>query len=292
MIAELPPCVDASRSMHRTIQMHAVLTLRARYVFPVAGRPIPDGSVTIDGERIVAVGRAAQASRRGPRPGQRGHPARAGQRPRASRFQRFDRAAGRAGHRLRRLDSPGDGLSAAAPGSPSLTGATASEVAGGARPATRASAAASPRSARSPSPAGRSTTMAASPLNVTVFQELIAPTAERVAAALELAKSHLRSSVRRREQCDNWQPGLSPHAPYSVHPDLLAAVIATVGGRASPRGHAPGRIAGGVGIAAARHRPAAGSLGGTWGVGRHGDSGPALGRWTTCGFWRRPIARW
>ncbi len=32
---------------------------------------------------------------------------------------------------------------------------------------------------------------AASPLGVTVFQELIAPTADRVAGAVELAKSHL-----------------------------------------------------------------------------------------------------
>ena len=30
--------------------------LRARYVFPVAGPPIPDGMVTIDGQQIVAVG--------------------------------------------------------------------------------------------------------------------------------------------------------------------------------------------------------------------------------------------
>ena len=33
------------------------LVLRARYVFPVAGLPIPDGMVTIDGQQIVAVGR-------------------------------------------------------------------------------------------------------------------------------------------------------------------------------------------------------------------------------------------
>src|SRR3954465_3030160 len=30
-------------------------TLRARWVFPVSAPPIPDGVVTIDGERIVAV---------------------------------------------------------------------------------------------------------------------------------------------------------------------------------------------------------------------------------------------
>src|SRR5262245_38705098 len=33
-------------------------SLRARWVFPVSGPPIPDGVVTVDGERIVAVGPA------------------------------------------------------------------------------------------------------------------------------------------------------------------------------------------------------------------------------------------
>ncbi len=37
--------------------------LRARYVFPVAGRPIPDGAVGIEGERIVSVGPAAAEDR-------------------------------------------------------------------------------------------------------------------------------------------------------------------------------------------------------------------------------------
>ncbi len=41
---------------------------------------------------------------------------------------------------------------------------------------------------------------AAAPLNLTVFQELIAPTAQRVAAALKLAKSHLRRSGWRSPQ--------------------------------------------------------------------------------------------
>jgi len=60
----------------------------------------------------------------------------------------------------------------------------------------------------------------ASPLSGVVFQELIAPTAERVAAAMELAHAHLQ------RKSANWQPGLSPHAPYSVHPKLLEAIIA------------------------------------------------------------------
>jgi aminodeoxyfutalosine deaminase len=36
-----------------------VWSLRARWVFPVSGPPIPDGVVTVEGERIVAVGAAA-----------------------------------------------------------------------------------------------------------------------------------------------------------------------------------------------------------------------------------------
>ncbi len=59
-------------------------------------------------------------------------------------------------------------------------------------------------------------------LDTTVFLELIAPTAESVGPALELAREHLlavRASSR-------WHAGLSPHAPYSVHPDLLARVAA------------------------------------------------------------------
>src|SRR5262249_36584248 len=36
-----------------------VWSLRARWVFPVSGPPIPDGVVTVEGERIVALGAAA-----------------------------------------------------------------------------------------------------------------------------------------------------------------------------------------------------------------------------------------
>jgi len=64
---------------------------------------------------------------------------------------------------------------------------------------------------------------ASSPLNVTVFQELIAPTAQRVAAAVELARSHLYGSTAGSAKR---QLGLSPHAPYSVQRELLSAAVA------------------------------------------------------------------
>jgi cytosine/adenosine deaminase-related metal-dependent hydrolase len=63
---------------------------------------------------------------------------------------------------------------------------------------------------------------AAAGLDATVFLELIAPTGEGVEAKLELARRHVEGP---------WpiawgRPGLSPHAPYSVHPKLLAAAVA------------------------------------------------------------------
>ncbi len=59
-------------------------------------------------------------------------------------------------------------------------------------------------------------------LDVTVFQELIAPTTDRIDAALQLARRHIATG----KTAGTWRPGLSPHAPYSVHPDLLDEVVA------------------------------------------------------------------
>ncbi len=58
-------------------------------------------------------------------------------------------------------------------------------------------------------------------LNTTVFLELIAPTADRVPPQLELARDHLAAADPKA----TWHPGLSPHAPYSVHCELLFALV-------------------------------------------------------------------
>jgi len=58
------------------------------------------------------------------------------------------------------------------------------------------------------------------PADGTAFLELIAPTPQRVAAAMDIVQKHLDPKY-----IPNWQCGFSPHAPYSVHLDLLEKII-------------------------------------------------------------------
>jgi cytosine/adenosine deaminase-related metal-dependent hydrolase len=68
-------------------------------------------------------------------------------------------------------------------------------------------------------PGGNHAPYHASPCGGTVFLELIAPRVERIEAALTAAEEHLL-------EVSHWRPGWSPHAPYTVHPELLARVVA------------------------------------------------------------------
>lgn len=67
-------------------------------------------------------------------------------------------------------------------------------------------------------------------IDVTVFLELIAPTAQRIAPLLDLASQHV-SDV---DPSCHWRAGLSPHAPYTVLPELLAAAVSLSAARRVP----------------------------------------------------------
>jgi cytosine/adenosine deaminase-related metal-dependent hydrolase len=56
------------------------------------------------------------------------------------------------------------------------------------------------------------------------FLELIAPTAERTPAVLDFLKTEFPKQLQAAGE-KTWSLGLSPHAPYSVHPDLLKAAV-------------------------------------------------------------------
>jgi cytosine/adenosine deaminase-related metal-dependent hydrolase len=60
-----------------------------------------------------------------------------------------------------------------------------------------------------------------SPIDCTIFLEMIGLAEERAPALLVAAREHVAAG---RADKTDWRAGLGPHAPYSVHPELLSAV--------------------------------------------------------------------
>jgi cytosine/adenosine deaminase-related metal-dependent hydrolase len=193
-------------------------TLLARWLFPVAGPPIPDGTVTISGGRILAVGSQSPG---GPvqdlgnvaiLPGL------------VNAHLHLDLShlgepLGRPGTRLidwipqvidsRRTRPLDEALRSGIRESIGYGTTALGEIA---------------------LPDWPVALLADAPLDATVFLELIALRPEQIAAALDLAEQHLRAASAGA----TWHAGLSPHAPYSVHPDLLAAVVSLSAERQIP----------------------------------------------------------
>jgi cytosine/adenosine deaminase-related metal-dependent hydrolase len=200
-------------------------------VFPVCGEPIVDGAVGIEGERIVACGTSVSSSED---IRDLGNVAILPGLVNAHVHLDFSGLAAPLGQRgirfvdwVRRVMEFRRGATAGLPSSAGNTVGQAnratqhfgSPVALGLDESLRGGVTALGDIVQPGQP------LAASPIEVTALLELIAPTADRVAGAVELAKSHLSAADKNVCPTAARNVGLSPHAPYSVHPDLLAAVV-------------------------------------------------------------------
>ncbi|MEZ6113341.1 MAG: amidohydrolase family protein [Pirellulaceae bacterium] len=73
-----------------------------------------------------------------------------------------------------------------------------------------------------------------------VFLELLGLAEERLEPLLQLAREHLQRHPSQAADCPpqpawpRWLPGLSPHAPYTVHPRLLAEACQLAAARQVP----------------------------------------------------------
>jgi aminodeoxyfutalosine deaminase len=186
-------------------------TVRARWVFPVAAPPIPGGTITIADARVVDVGRTA-----------------------AGRIEDLGNVALIPGlvnaHThldLSDLDGP---LGTPGIGLPDWIRLLMSHRRAAGRDANAAVARGLRESARLGTtllgdiaqPDWPAEQFDAAQCDAVVFRELIAPRLEQVDATMELARQHIAPRVPSRR----WAPGLSPHATYSVHPELLAQAVA------------------------------------------------------------------
>lgn len=193
--------------------------LKARYIFPVASNPIPDGTVTIDGQRIASVGRS-------PVGGEVEDLGNAAILPGLVNahthleFSTLQRPLGEPGTAMAdwirqligwRRNQTEDrsraielGLQESVENGTTMLGEIAQ-------------------------PDWPAEAFEQSPLRATVFQELIAPTADRVPEAMRRAIAHLERSGESR-----WLAGLSPHAPYTVRRELLDEAVRLSSARRVP----------------------------------------------------------
>jgi len=196
------------------------LTLKARYVFPVAAGPIRNGTVTVEGDRIAAVGgktpegEVLDLGNVAVLPGL----------VNAHTHLEFS-------HLAEPLGRPGMGFVAwieeVIRHRRESRGQASEPVALGLQESVGAGTTALGEIAQ---PGWKTEPFERAPLEATVFLELIAPTQRRIPAALAAARSHVEAAG----VSPSWRPGLSPHAPYSVHPELLRRLVAISSQRQVP----------------------------------------------------------
>jgi aminodeoxyfutalosine deaminase len=188
------------------------ISLRARWVFPIAGPPLRDAAVTIAGGRIVSVGPP----------------------PRDTRIEDLGSVAILPGlvnaHTHLEFSDLVAPIGQAGMGIVEWLGSVIQHRAGADNSPQRARAAVAQGLRESlrhgvttigeiAQPGMPFEAYLASPCDGTIFLEWIAPRADRFEAVLAAAARHVQKIGR-------WQPGWSPHAPYTVHPELLSRAAA------------------------------------------------------------------
>jgi cytosine/adenosine deaminase-related metal-dependent hydrolase len=188
------------------------ITLRARYVFPVTGDPLPDGTVTIDDGTISAVGA-------GPAGGEVRDLGNAAILPglvNAHTHLEFSDLA-------RPLGTPGmgfvDWIEEVIAYRRRRTEPAWRAVAKGLDECLRLGTTAVGEIAQ---PGWSAQPFQEAGLDATVFLELIALTGDRVKDVLALAKEHVEAG----DGVATWRAGISPHSPYSTDVSLIERAVA------------------------------------------------------------------
>ncbi len=195
-------------------------TLRARYVFPVTAAPIRNGTVTLEGQRIVAVGQSS--------PSREVHDlGNVAILPGLINAHTHLELSGFPSP----IGYPGIGFTDWVQQVVAVrrqTGYSPQEaVEQGLRESIRHGVTTLGEIAQ---PDWQPSLFQHAQIDATVFLELIAPTPARTNAALALARRHGQAAGPEAI----WRTGLSPHAPYSVRPELLTAVAALSTSRRFP----------------------------------------------------------
>ena len=205
-------------------QSDPVRVLKARWVFPITAPPIPGGVVTIRGGRIVAVGSGPPD---GPCEDLGGVALLPGWVNAHTHLEFSDMA--------RPLGEPGIGFvdwirrliefrrdGADTPRRPAEQG-----IEQGIEESIRAGTTCLGEIAQ---PTMRWQPFDDCPLEAVILRELIGPSADRFDGAILAAKDHLASSLSKPTR----RAGLSPHAPYSVHINLLEALVSLSAAQRAP----------------------------------------------------------
>ncbi|HWC90315.1 MAG TPA: amidohydrolase family protein, partial [Pirellulales bacterium] len=202
--------------MTATTSPSAPLELRARYVFPVSGPPLAGGAVSILGTQIVGV--SAQTSRRAVDLGDVAIIPGLVNAHTHLEFSSLDAPLGRSGMEFTTWIRSVIAHRRSAPPPPAVLAQGAAECV---RAGTTTIGEISTQS--------RFSDAELPPVELTDFAEVICLDRQRIAEVVSAARSKLESP-----RPDHCRPGISPHAPYTVHVELLDRLVDLAAEREAP----------------------------------------------------------